>query len=239
MDNLRVLDHEKGLGITVGCEIEFAVDDESQYELELELNEIGEIKDEGSVNPDYEWHLGLEFNSMVLHPEMNIVEYLMDVCNVLGSYDAYSDPWNMCGTHIHIGVSKDGTPVLRHKEEWLEKIILNWFDWGQKEFLWQFDPCEERMDEWAMVIESGDLDMGFAPEDWLPSRSCSLNFCSLIDNNTIEFRLFDGTINEYEIMRMINWCAAFVKYSILTDTTNEAKDGFMEALGITLMAPAS
>jgi len=119
-----------------------------------------------------------------------------------------------CGLHVHI-VPRNGW-----SNEMLRKLIVAWAEWGEDLFMEEFSPNKQRIKsysrQWGCKKDIVELDKIYDDDDsdfvnqvfiWNDNldRDATLNLLALKKHGTVEFRLFDGTLSEVEILQAISW----------------------------------
>lgn len=174
-----------------------------------------EIKSDGSLN-----------NGIELSPEnANHLYYnpnsLMEIKEVLALIRVYrGKAKDTCGLHIHINVKNlSDKQILTIVREWVHK---------QKFIAKRFKVSKERLENTCKLLPKNELHKltekeihafrnnlrtSFRSYGYLDEKYYSLNVSHLPKNDyqTIEFRLFGGTVNFREIKEVIYWTLNFVK----------------------------
>ena len=174
-----------------------------------------EIKGDGSLN-----------NGIELSPENpNHLYYnsdsLMQIKEVLAIVRVYrGKALPTCGLHIHINVRNlSDKQILTVIKEWVHK---------QRFIAKKFHVSKERLENTCKLLPKSELHKltekeihsyrnnlrtSFRSYGYLDEKYYSLNVTHLpkSDYQTIEFRLFGGTVNFREIKEAIYWTLSFVK----------------------------
>ena len=174
-----------------------------------------ELKADGSLN-----------NGIELSPEnKNHLYYnedsLMQIKEVLALVRVYrGKAKDTCGLHIHVNVRNlSDKQILTIIKEWVHK---------QKFIAKKFHVSKERIEETCKLLPKSELHKltekeihsfrnnlrtSFKAYGYLDEKYYSLNVSHLPKNDyqTIEFRLFGGSVNYREIKEAIYWTLCFVK----------------------------
>jgi hypothetical protein len=181
-----------------------------------------EIKSDGSLN-----------NGLELSPEnSNHLYYnddsLMQIKEILALIRVYRGKINpeTCGFHIHIDIKKlSDKQVLTIIKEFIHK---------QRYIIKRFGVHKERLENTCKLLPKSNLHKlteksihsfrneqhtSFRSYDYLDEKYYSLNVTHLPKNDyqTLEFRLFGGSLNFKEIKERIYWTLNFVKDSLERD----------------------
>lgn len=201
----------------------------SKY-LRDDLENLGCLVHDGSIlSGDDE---GLEFNSRVLYfnAEEYNREYVENVVSIIEQMGGISDPEYMCGLHVHVGLEEGWT--LSHAKN----LGRAWLDWAEDLFINTFCPDGDRLDEYCQMWQWFD-NMRDEVENaekihhiTYDTRYLTLNMQAYRSHDTVEFRLFDGTLDDYLIVKAITWCAALV--AATKEGVNGSKERFEELVGI-------
>jgi hypothetical protein len=174
-----------------------------------------EIKSDGSLD-----------NGIELSPENpNHLYYnkdsLMQIKEVLALVRVYrGKALPTCGLHIHINVRNlTDKQILTIAKEWIHK---------QRFIAKKFHVSKERLEDTCKLLPKSNLYKltekeihafrnnirnSFRTYSYLDEKYYSLNVCHLPkdDYQTVEFRLFGGTVNFREIKEAIYWTLCFIK----------------------------
>lgn len=178
-------------------------------------------KMDGSISTSKDGDVGYEFASPILSGEEGLTE-IKRFLDFLASIGAYVN--ESCGGHIHIGAKDLITGDMKKDANKIMIGILTTRNF--KPLLHALVPQKRRNDYYAkdvnftntnatkvldIIKKSNDL------EDLLDvatggSRYKSINFLPLSTYGTIEFRIFDGTLNYKTIEERIKFGIAYVNY---------------------------
>jgi hypothetical protein len=185
---------------------------------EVMFNQYGEFKVEATVTTPNNEIDGGEFASHILKSYDEIKKCVSYLLNQIEDIADSKGELN-CGLHIHIA------PRNGWSHSMIRKLIIAWASWGESMFLEEFYPDKQRLKlhckEWTCKDDICDLD-NIYPEDsdfinqvltWNSDidRDATMNLFALKKHGTIEFRLFDGTMDEIEILQAISWVINLVE----------------------------
>jgi len=177
-----------------------------------------ELKSDGSLTNGIE--LSPENSNHLYYNE----DSLLQIKEVLALVRVYrGKAKETCGLHIHINVKNlSDKQILTIVKEWVHK---------QKFVAKKFKVSKERIEETCKLLPKSELHKltekeihafrnnlrtSFRSYGYLDEKYYSLNVTHLPKNDyqTIEFRLFGGTVNFREIKEVIYWTLNFVKDSL-------------------------
>lgn len=178
-----------------------------------------EIKADGSLDNGIE--LSPENSNHLYYNE----ESLLQIKEILAIVRVYRGRINKerCGLHIHVNVKNlSDKQILTIIKEWIHK---------QRFIAKKFDVHKERLENTCKLLPKSEmhkltekeihafrnnLRTSFRTYSYLDEKYYSLNVNHLPkhDYQTIEFRLFGGTLNFKEIKERIYWVLTFVKDSL-------------------------
>lgn len=154
-----------------------------------------------------------DFKNEVVTPVLNTdnisdMNELRDILTVIKAVGGVSN--NSCGLHIHVDRPRDIVSVFK---KWI--ILQN--DWVRC-----FEPYEPRMNKYAKLyrnVDEYDINCTGDIFDYIKAeygddaslRRFALNFDALNLHNTLEFRLFNGTLEYDTIMRYISAIDEFMR----------------------------
>jgi len=174
-----------------------------------------ELKSDGSLENGIE--LSPE-NSNHLYYNQDSLMQIKEVLALVRVYRGRALP--SCGLHIHINVKNlSDKQILTIVKEWVHK---------QRFVAKRFKVSKERLEETCKLLPKSKLNKltekeihafrnnlrtSFQIYGYLDEKYYSLNVSHLPKNDyqTIEFRLFGGTVNFREIKEVIYWVLCFVK----------------------------
>ena len=162
----------------------------------------------------------LEFRSRVLSPNFSYRKNVYEVIDIINNDTAAPESCGdrITGLHVHAGVEGDEWELAH-----LHRIARAWYNWAEDVFLDEFNPDYERYEyckswknweEWGANINISGYDIQKLGTN---ERYSSLNFHSYGRHRTIEFRLFDGTLEPEEILKALKWVLAFIKATFIED----------------------
>jgi len=181
-----------------------------------------EIKSDGSLD-----------NGIELSPENSNHLYwnddsLMQIKEILALIRVYRGKINIktCGFHIHIDI--------KHLTDKQILTIIKEFIHKQRYIIKRFNVHKDRLEHTCQLLPKENLhkltekeiykfrnksDFSFSNYDYLDEKYYSLNVIHLPRNNyqTLEFRLFGGSLNFREIKERIYWVLNFIKDSLERD----------------------
>jgi len=178
-----------------------------------------EIKADGSLD-----------NGIELSPENSNHLYwneesLMQIKEILALVRVYRGKINpkTCGFHLHINIKNlTDAQILTIIKEFIHK---------QRYIIKRFNVHPDRLKETCKLLPKGEInkltekqihkfrnqkEYSFRNYEYLDEKYYSLNVCHLpkSDYQTIEFRLFGGSVNFREIKERIYWTLCFVRDSL-------------------------
>ena len=177
-----------------------------------------EIKGDGSLNNGIE--LSPENSNHLYYNEDSLMQ-IKEVLALTRVYKGKALP--TCGLHIHINVRNlTDKQILTIIKEWVHK---------QRFIAKKFHVNKERLENTCKLLPKSELHKltekeihafrnnlrtSFRTYGYLDEKYYSLNVCHLpkTDYQTIEFRLFGGTVNHREIKEAIYFVLTFVKDSL-------------------------
>lgn len=170
-----------------------------------------------------------ELVSPVLNPKsLKTLFLIVNVIKALGGITNHS-----CGIHIHVDKPSNVGDLTKLFKSWLLK---------QDEAFTYFSTDENRLGKYCKRFDESLVDMNLEfdtekefldyltekfSDDSNESRSVryyALNFYSIIAHNTVEFRLFNSSLNTKDIASIISWVVTFA-YPI------EVGNKYMASLG--------
>jgi len=177
-----------------------------------------EIKGDGSLTNGIE--LSPE-NGNHLYYNSDSLMQIKEILALVRCYKGKALP--SCGLHIHINVKNLSDKDILH--------IIKEFVACQKYIAKTFNVSKERLSETCKLLPKSELHKlhekeihafrnnsrtSFQSYGYLDEKYYSLNVCHLpkSDYQTIEFRLFGGTVNFREIKERIYWTLNFIKRSV-------------------------
>lgn len=183
-------------------------------------HELGELTSDESPKKYKDTDGTLEFRSRVLSPNFSYRKNVYEVIDIINNDTAAPESCGdrITGLHVHAGVEGDEWELAH-----LHRIARAWYNWAEDVFLDEFNPDYERCEyckswkNWeergANINISGDNIQKLGTNE----RYSSLNFHSYGRHRTIEFRLFDGTLEPEEILKALKWVLAFIKATFIED----------------------
>lgn len=157
------------------------------------------LKRDGSLRCNPKINIGVELVSPVYR--FNRAEEAYDeiakVMEIVRSVGGFVN--RKCGLHIHIG----GRSIreLLAEETRLEALMDYWLEWQNRMFA--LLPNHRRRNKHCKRVYSCD--------EPLEDRYKAMNLCSLMSHGTIEFRLFEGTLNSEKAKDRIKLIKAFLR----------------------------
>lgn len=177
-----------------------------------------EIKSDGSLDNGVE--LSPENSNHLYYNE----DSLLQIKEILALVRVYRGKTkDTCGFHIHINVKNlSDKQILTIIKEWIHR---------QKFIAKKFDVSKERLENTCKLLPKGELhhltekqihkfrnskEYSFREYGYLDEKYYSLNVSHLPKNDyqTVEFRLFGGTLNFREIKERIYWTLCFIRDSL-------------------------
>jgi hypothetical protein len=150
-----------------------------------------------------------------LHYNEDCIDQIKEIIGLIRAHKGTIRP--TCGLHIHVDMSK-----FTHRE--VVNIVKAFID-KQYYIYKQFNIIKSRMSSTAQKIPhsvkhliserivenlSKDKEVDYGEKnEYFTDRYYGLNLQSLSLHNTIEFRLFNGTIQPGRIKKYIKWCLEF------------------------------
>ena len=123
-----------------------------------------------------------------------------------------------CSLHVHVDASKLSNLEICN--------IVKAFIKVQPSIVRQFKPLRSRLHHYAKriprpilkeitpkivgLIRSGQMNMDISDRDYFNERYYMLNLQSLEQHGSLEFRIFNGSVQIRTIKRNIKWCIEFV-----------------------------
>lgn len=203
--------------ITVECS---ACNGEGCHRQELDLGMYGNLKEDNTVRyADDEW--GAEFASYIMfYGKQNIASDVHEIMSLIEDYGGTSSGYDVCGLHIHVAPRGGWT------EKHAEALARAWWLWAERMFVDEFPIDEKRLDycrEW----DEDDNYITLSADEAKRRHNCSsktaigylgnwttryrtLNFRAYQSHSTVEFRLFNGTTDPYDIIKALDWVAKLV-----------------------------
>lgn len=192
---------------------------------------------------------GLELISPVLYDKEKDWQSLEEVCNTLKSLGAKID--SSCGGHIHIGSDYLGSDenawknlfkIWQNAEEFIYKMSSQSGEPLRKEVLYQASPVKPIIDEMfkndtikinsrADVVKVADNYTRKYIQGYSSSgRTKSMNLQCIAEGkqNTIEFRIPNGSIDPVEIQNTANLYARIVQVSKMLSENSEYKKDVLD-----------
>lgn len=219
-DNSLKLIDIKRIRFSPELEIELPAKQDSQRLIDRGKTLKGwEIKSDGSLDNGIE--LSPENSNHLYYNE----DSLLQIKEVLALVRVYRGKINSetCGLHIHINVKNlTDKQILSIIKEWIHK---------QRFIAKKFDVHKKRIEDTCKLLPKSELnhltekqihkfrnsrDYSFREYGYLDEKYYSLNVSHLPKNDyqTIEFRLFGGTLNFREIKEIIYFVLCFVRDSL-------------------------
>lgn len=204
--------------LTYGMEIECLVPlDKVSYEDEGNtINCDGkpwDIGEDGSIHcDDGTW--GMEFRSPILRTSDGL-NSIVEACNWLSTKGTYVN--SSCGFHVHIGWPRYRTDDELRRLVWLVANLEDglWATTGSVQRRLNPEYCHSVKErnwyrKWAHDKIFNDVCYDFS------TRYSTLNLSNLIEDyrNTVEFRLFAGTVNPIKILGHVQCCLGLVEKAI-------------------------
>jgi len=177
-----------------------------------------EIKGDGSLQNGIE--LSPENSNHLFYNEDSLMQ-IKEVLALCRVYKAKALP--SCGLHLHINVKNlSDKQILTIIKEWIAKqrYIAKRFDVSKERILetCKFLPKNElhKLTEKELHAFRNNLRNSFKEYGYLDQKYYSLNASHLPRNdyNSLEFRLFSGTVNYREIKEVIYFVLTFIKESL-------------------------
>ena len=202
-------------GGSAGYGIELEIDDgDYKQEAAKAIAEAGGdhiyLKEDGSLSS-----AGIE---IVTHPatlEYHVNSFPWDkICNVALSYGYRSHDTNTCGLHIHASRSLFGSDQIE-QDLTIAKIMLLFDRWYNSNIVKFARRNLSNMRRWAdkpdADILPGDDDNTAVNKSKKTAnhRYKAINLCNL---NTVEFRIFKGTLKRDTIIASIQWIDVLIRY---------------------------
>jgi len=164
-------------------------------------------------------------------------DFVHTVTSIIKDGDGESSADYKCGLHVH------AAPIGGWTQGALKKLYRAWVNWAEDLFIKHFRPATRRLldyayrwKDWIKDYDSYVHDLALKGEMYPDhSRYMTLNVCSLHAHGTIEFRLFDGTLDASEILEAITWVGTLVE-GVLTCEEEDLKQYFEEQLGLVAQA---
>jgi len=189
----------------------------------------------------YEEDEGRELRSPVFNFFTNrerLHDFVHTVTSIIKDSDGESSADYKCGLHVHVA------PIGGWQQDALKKLYRAWVNWAEDLFIEHFCPATWRILDyayrWKAWLEDYDsyvYDLALQGEVYPDhSRYMTLNVCSLHAHGTIEFRLFDGTLDASEILEAITWVGTLVEGVLTYEEDEEIKQYFEEQLGLVAQA---
>lgn len=152
-----------------------------------------------------------------------------------------SSPMLYCGLHVHVRPYEYWADALK------KRLYSAWFNWAEKLFIRKFRPARRRLEDycrpwqvWAEDLTREERQRAREGE-FVPywCRYMTLNICSLDRHATLEFRLFNGTLDPGEIKEALTWVGALTEAVLLYDDPDEIKKCFEEKIRAAATAAAA
>lgn len=181
---------------------------------------------------------GRELRSPVFeyHDERTSWEYFIEnITSLIEEGGGESSPDLRCGLHVHVQPYEGWTDELK------EKMYSAWFNWAEKMFIEKFSPAYDRMSEFCQSWQDwaeDELDEDeycWAQEGKVTpyyDRYMTLNVRSLASHGTLEFRLFNGTLDPGEIKEALTWVGSLTEAVLLYNDQNTIKEYFRRQIGL-------
>jgi hypothetical protein len=202
--------------------LRFSLEIEAEFPLKIDILELRsrykKLLNSWTVTTDYSLNNGLEFkpankNKLKFTPEC--FAEIAEIMKIIRIHNGKVDG-KTCGLHVHI----DMTHV---SNEELLKIIKEGYA-KQKYIIKDFNVRTERLEKYCQILNKKDIDkltvkildefranQGYMPNNsYLESKYFLLNIVSLLEYNTIEFRLFNGTKYMRDIKKIIKYIFDFL-----------------------------
>ena len=194
---------------SVEIEVEFPTTDEDLYTIESETNISGwYVGEDGSL--DY----GLEYKPKInnhLYLNDKTINQIKTLCNNIknvGGEALYS-----CGLHVHVDITN-----FTKKE--ICNIVKNFMD-KQEMYAKKFNTRPDRLDCYCQffpndicnmnkikeMVEYNDRDIYIENEPH--NKHHFILDTNIYRHNTLEFRLFNGTLNYKKIIKYVRWAIDF------------------------------
>lgn len=190
----------------------------------------GKFKSDTSVvtNRNY---IGMEFASKVLKSWSEVEQSVDYILHIIKENGAMSNASRMCGLHIHT------KPIGGWKKRSLITLIENWIDWGEDFFLDEFKTSQKRLiycSKWSdlekkeiketlLKVKNKSLALILIFR-LLSSRYKTLNLRALNKHKTVEFRLFNGSVQKSRIIKALDYTIKFVESLENKDPYNSFMD---------------
>lgn len=200
---------------------------EGYYGIELEVDD-GDFREEASkaIQEAGEEHIYLKEDGSLSYRGFEIVshpatlEYHMndfpwqDICNTALSYGYRSHDTETCGLHIHASRSLFGSSQME-QDLTIAKIMLLVDRWYSN-YIVRFARRDlGKMRQWADKPNAGiepEDDENNAIDKAKKTANDRYKAVNLRNRNTVEFRIFKGTLKRNTIIASIQWVDTIIKY---------------------------
>lgn len=169
---------------SVGIEIECCIPRNADMTKLWPVAQYVNVTSDGSVHPDKEGYAAVEFR--VCTPAFKMAEVITQMCKILNDMGARVN--KTCGLHVHLD-QRNRTPDEM-------KVIFSNFIRAQN-LLFEVVPKSRRNNSYCKKHRGTDFDQATRGQ-----RYKAINATAFRKHNTLEIRLFSGTVNAEKI---INW----------------------------------
>lgn len=152
-----------------------------------------------------------ELNSPILNADS--LDQITTACKVLNGLDAYTD--RSCGLHVHVGVG-DVNIISSICHNVYMKRICKQFLAFEYAFILLTDrrrACTSYAKPLSSLTRHSPVDIPSLISYSCNDRYHSLNFAALKEFNTLEFRLFQGSVDAQHVKAIAELCGNFITWS--------------------------
>lgn len=199
---------------------EIEVEFDEKVDIEVLYNRYRRILGNWTVTHDYSLQNGLEFKPKrdnKLYYNTESFAEIGEILHIIRKHKGKIKP-KTCGLHIHIDTSKfSDKEVLMVVREFIQKQRYICDEWKVKQCRIE-DMCKLIPKKYKTKLKETHIynlrhryqEEGFDYEDYLSNKHHTLNVLNLAKFNSLEFRLFNGSLKVREMKLMVKYLFEFL-----------------------------